>query len=120
MRISRKRKQEELQGSDSSIESITGASGLGLSNVASPPRRVAPTYYGSTMGASHDPNLHYQVQDEEGTVKTYFETHPHGNRKQRRYHRRHNPRFTKVATGGRDWQVLDRAKQKKAAEETDE
>lgn len=118
MRFGRKGKSE-LQGSDSGVESITGASSVRLPNAAKSHRRVPPTYYGSTQGASHDPNLYYQVQDEEGTVKTYFETHPHGNRKQRRYHRRHDPRHHKKATGGRDWQVLDRTRQQRQNEDKD-
>ena len=116
MRFGRKGKSEELQGSGSGVESITGASGIRLPNAAKSHRRVPPTY-GSTLGASHDPNLYYQVQDADGKVKTYFETHPNGNRKQRRYYRRHDPRYTKKATGGRDWQVLDRMRQRQSTEE---
>ena len=116
MRFGRKGKSEELQGSGSGVESITGASSLRLPNAAKSHRRVPPTY-GSTLGASHDPNLYYQVQDVDGEVHTYFETHPNGNRKQRRYYRRHDPRYTKKATGGRDWQVLDRMRQRQSKEE---
>ena len=112
MRFGRKGKSGEPQGSDSGVEAITGASGLRLPNAAKSHRRVPPTY-GSTPGASHDPNLTYQVEDDNGKVRTYFEIHPGGNRKERRYRRRHNPRFTKKATGGRDWQVLDKMRQAK-------
>jgi hypothetical protein len=116
MRFGRKGKAD-LQGSDSGVEPIAGASSVRLPNAAKSHRRVTPTYYGSAQGASHDPNLMYQVQDEDGTVKTYFEIHPYGSRKERRYHRRHNPRFTKKATGGRDWQVLDRMRQSQKNED---
>jgi len=119
MRLRRKGKPEELQGSGSGVESTIGASSVRLPNVSKSHRRVPPTY-GSTLGASHDPNLYYQVQDEEGTVRTYFETHPNGNRQQRRYYRRHNPRFTKKATGGRDWQILMRMRQRDANAEQSE
>ena len=118
MRFGRKGKSEEPQGSGSGVESTIGASGVRLPNAAKSHRRVPPTY-GSTPGASHDPNLYYQVQDEDGKVRTFFEIHPNGNRKQRRYWRRHNPRFTKKATGGRDWQVLDRMRQQQANEDKD-
>lgn len=117
MRFGRKGKSEELQGTGSGVESTSGASSFRFPNVTKSQRRVPPTYYGSTPGASHDPNLMWQVESEDGTVKTYFETHPHGNRQQRRYYRRHNPRFTKKATGGRDWQVLDRMRQKQKEED---
>ena len=72
----------------------------------------------STPGASHDPSLTYQVQDEDGNVKTYFETHPRGNRRQRRSEQRHLPRYTKKATGGRDWQIAEKLAQRERLLET--
>lgn len=117
MRLRRKGKLEELQGSGSEVESTTGASSVRLPNASKSHRKVPPTIHGSAQGASHDPNLYYQVQDEDGAVKTYFEIHPNGNRKMRRYYRRHNPRFTKKATGGRDWQILERMRQRESSDE---
>ena len=76
-------------------------------------REKVPPTYSSTPGASHDPALHYQVQDEKGNVKTYFLLHPAGNRKQRRYRQRHHPFYTKSAHPGRDWwRLLDARKDK--------
>lgn len=116
MRLGRKGNSVDLQGSDSEVETTAGASRLiRFPRAAKSHRRMPPTYE-SAPGASHDPSLYYDVLDEDGTLKRYFETHPGGNRKQRRYRRRHSPQFTKKATGGRDWQVLQKSRQ----EELDE
>lgn len=98
----RGRELETSRGSGSDAQAITGARTRFLPRTIK--GRVPPTF-GSTQGASHDPNLYHQVIDEDGTVHTYYEIHPNGNRRQRRYRLRHHPFFTKTRTGGRDWQV---------------
>lgn len=110
------------RGSDNDAQVIAGAriadSPFQPSEVKKVKGRVPPTLR-STPGASHDPALFYQVEDEEGTVRTFFETHPAGNRKVRRYTRRHDPKYTKKATGGRDWQALQRAQARRENENTE-
>lgn len=102
MQDNRSRERTKSRGSDSDAQTITGA------RTKLPARtkkdKVPPTTV-STLGASHNPELMYQVQDEDGNVRTYFETHPLGNRKTRRYRSRHHPYFTKTRTGGRDWEI---------------
>ena len=53
--------------------------------------------------ASHDPDLFWQVQDSDGTVRTFFEAHIKGNRKMRRARQQHYPWFTKKMTRGSLW-----------------
>lgn len=45
--------------------------------------------------AEHNPELQYQVQDDDGKTRTLFLTHPGGNRAQRRRKRRHLSVYTK-------------------------
>jgi hypothetical protein len=51
-------------------------------------------------------DLSYEVQDEDGRVRTLFMTHPLGPRRLRRYRQRHHPRFTKPMHKGREWYRL--------------
>lgn len=62
-----------------------------------------PTSPATDVAASQNPALFYQEQDQYGTVRTFFETHPAGNRKTRRSRQRHYPYFTKSHHKGRDW-----------------
>jgi hypothetical protein len=61
-------------------------------------------YRSGNVNASHDPDLHYQIMDTDGSVKTFYNTHESGNRRMRRSRQQHHPFFTKTRTGGRDWQ----------------
>ena len=95
------RESEMSRGSNSDAQAVTGArTDDSLSTGMVPSDSV------STEGHPNTPS--YQVQDADGAVKTYFETHPGGNRKQRRYRSRHHPYFTKKRTGGRDWELIVR------------
>jgi hypothetical protein len=53
--------------------------------------------------AFHHPELYYDVQDPDGEVKRFFETHPQGPRyARRRMKMGHHPHFTKKCHPGRD------------------
>jgi len=63
--------------------------------------RVPPTY--SNTRASHNADMIYEVADEDGKVRKYFEPHPLGSVKARRSRQRHHPFFTKTRHKGSDW-----------------
>lgn len=56
--------------------------------------------------ASHDEFLRTREKGADGKYRTLWLTHPHGNRKVRRYRQRHHPFFTKSRHKGRDWGIL--------------
>jgi hypothetical protein len=68
-----------------------------------PPTHAVKDEAGNSVTAKHNPNLVTEVQDSEGQVRTFFSTHPAGNRVQRRSRQRHHPFFTKDRSPGREW-----------------
>ncbi len=70
-----------------------------MTNIA----RVPGLVLGDSSPARHNPELYYDVQDEDGAVRREFLTHSRGNRRTRRLRQRHHPYFTKTSTKGRAW-----------------
>jgi hypothetical protein len=63
------------------------------------------------------PGESYQEQDAEGHVRTFFLSHPAGNRRMRRaflFGVRHSPKYTKPFHVGREWYRLENQKNDEA------